>query len=159
MYGLRYSDFVVPLVKAVQELSSQNDQLKSQNEAQQKINTELQKQVDELKAMIVSGNQNNAASTNNIQLQASNPSASLEQNAPNPFTNTTTIHYTLPQTYSSAQVVITDKNGKVLKQVNLSGIGEGSLKVDASALSSGAYNYTLYIDGKLSGSKQMEHLK
>src|SRR5215472_7954771 len=28
LYGLRYSDFVMPLVKAVQELSAQNDSLK-----------------------------------------------------------------------------------------------------------------------------------
>ena len=32
VYGLRYAEFVVPLVKAVQELSVQNDQLKKQNE-------------------------------------------------------------------------------------------------------------------------------
>ena len=38
LYGLRYSEFVVPLVKAVQELSSQNEKLKNQNEEQQKIN-------------------------------------------------------------------------------------------------------------------------
>ena len=31
VYGLRYSDFVVPLVKAVQELSAQNDSLKNDN--------------------------------------------------------------------------------------------------------------------------------
>src|SRR4029079_10043451 len=45
MYGLRYSEFVVPLVKAVQELSKQNDE-------QQKINNDLQKQIHELKNMI-----------------------------------------------------------------------------------------------------------
>lgn len=32
LYGLRYSEFVVPLVKAVQELSEQNDQLREQIE-------------------------------------------------------------------------------------------------------------------------------
>lgn len=30
VYGLRYSEFVVPLVKAVQELSEQNDRLQQQ---------------------------------------------------------------------------------------------------------------------------------
>lgn len=38
IYGLRYAEFVVPLVKAVQELSEQNDQ--------------LQKQVDELTGLV-----------------------------------------------------------------------------------------------------------
>jgi hypothetical protein len=31
LYGLRYSDFVVPLVKAVQELSVENDSIKKNN--------------------------------------------------------------------------------------------------------------------------------
>jgi hypothetical protein len=79
----------------------------------------------------------------------------LEQNIPNPLNSTTAIHYTLPQTYSSAQIVITDKNGKVFKQVNLSGHGKGVLNIQAQALSSGAYNYCLYVDGKMIGSKQM----
>jgi len=45
LYSLRYSDFVVPLVKAVQE------QQKMIAEMQQK-NEELQKQIDELKAIL-----------------------------------------------------------------------------------------------------------
>ncbi len=48
-YGLRYSEFVVPLVKAVQELSKTNDELKKQNEAQKK-------EIAELKAVVLSNN-------------------------------------------------------------------------------------------------------
>ncbi len=81
--------------------------------------------------------------------------ASLEQNVPNPFTNTTTISYTLPQKFSSAQIIIADKNGKVLKQLSLSGAGKGTVHVDAAMLASGAYNYTLYVDGRMIDSKQM----
>src|SRR5215470_12928772 len=65
--GLRYSDFVVPLVKAVQDLSKQNE--------------DLQKQIDELKAM-VSGNAKINVTLNN---------ASIEQNVPNPFSNSSSI--------------------------------------------------------------------
>jgi trimeric autotransporter adhesin len=36
MYGLRYAEFVVPLVKAVQELAKQNEQLKADNAALEK---------------------------------------------------------------------------------------------------------------------------
>jgi len=80
---------------------------------------------------------------------------SLLQNIPNPFNSTTAIHYTLPQTYSSAQIKIADKSGRVLKQLNLSGKGAGVLTIEAQMLSSGAYSYTLYVDGKMIGSKQM----
>ena len=53
LYGLRYAEFVVPLVKAVQELSAKNDELQKQNDAQQKVNSDLQQQINELKAMII----------------------------------------------------------------------------------------------------------
>jgi hypothetical protein len=48
-YGLRYDEFVVPLIKAVQELSKEND--------------ELQKQIDELKALIRITTKNPTASS------------------------------------------------------------------------------------------------
>ncbi len=42
-----------------------------------------------------------------------------------------------------------------LKQLNLTGVGKGTVYVDASTLASGAYNYSLYVDGRLVDSKQM----
>jgi hypothetical protein len=48
LYGLRYSDFVVPLVKAVQELSKMNDELKSEIR-------NLKSEMDELKSITLSG--------------------------------------------------------------------------------------------------------
>jgi len=87
--------------------------------------------------------------------------ALLQQNIPNPFSNTTTINYTLPQKFTSAQIVITDKSGRTLKAINLpagrQGISgnKGNVKVDASTLASGTYQYSLMIDGKLAATKQM----
>lgn len=143
LYGLRYADFVVPLVKAVQELSNMNDAKDASIDTLKLMLTAQQNEIDELKAMIVS-NQSTVLS-----------SASLQQNIPNPFTHTTSIGYTLPQKFTNAQIVITDKNGKTLKAIPVSGSGKGSLNVDASALSSGAYQYSLIVDGKLIATKQM----
>lgn len=143
LYGLRYSDFVVPLVKAVQELSRDNET------KEEKINN-LQKQIDELKAMIGS-----KQLTVNNQQAAVITAASLEQNMPNPFHNTTTIAYSLPAKFSSAKIIITDVNGKQLKELNISGGGKGSVRIDASILASGTYYYSLYVDGRLAGSRQM----
>lgn len=66
VYALRYAEFVVPLVKAVQELSKMNDELnlkigqfenlKIENNEQEKKITELQKQIDELRALFISQN-------------------------------------------------------------------------------------------------------
>jgi len=137
LYGLRYSDFVAPLVKAVQELSAKNDALQQQN-------NDLAQRVAKLETM--------------MHVAPSSPvmsSATLEQNIPNPFVSSTTIGYSLPGKFSSAQMIIADKNGKQLKQINISGASQGTISVDASTMASGAYNYSLYIDGKLITTKQM----
>ncbi|MGI8952476.1 MAG: tail fiber domain-containing protein [Chitinophagaceae bacterium] len=146
LYGLRYSEFVVPLVKAVQELSVQNDLLKQNNASQQM-------QIDELKSMVQA-----LANKSGMILPSSNAtlsSASLQQNIPNPYKSSTTISYTLPDKFSSAYIIVTDNSGKILKQINLSGSGKGNLNIDGSTLSSGAYQYSLYVDGKIVDSKQM----
>jgi hypothetical protein len=59
MYGLRYSEFVVPLVKAVQEqqqmineLKKQNEELKKINDAQKKLNEDLLKRTEKLESSI-----------------------------------------------------------------------------------------------------------
>ncbi len=139
VYGLRYAEFVVPLVKGEQELSKQNDSLKS-------VVNSLQNQINELKSMIVS-------SVNSLQSAVS--SASLQQNTPNPFSSSTSIGYVLPQTYSSAKIIISDSKGTTLKQISLNTKGKGNVNVDAATLASGAYYYTLYVDGKMIDSKQM----
>ncbi len=80
--------------------------------------------------------------------------AFLQQNVPNPFKNTTTIGYMLPQKFIDAQIRITDKSGKTLKAINIAG-SKGNVTIDASTLSSGAYQYSLIVDGKLIATKQM----
>ncbi len=52
VYGLRYAEFVVPLVKAVQEQQQMIEELKKENETQKSFNSDLQKQIDELKTLI-----------------------------------------------------------------------------------------------------------
>ena len=57
--------------------------------------------------------------------------------------------------FLTAQIKITDKNGKQLKQLNISDRRSGTVDIDASTLSPGAYNYSLVIDGRIINSKQM----
>jgi Chromosome segregation ATPases len=52
IYSLSYAEFVVPLVKAVQELSDKNDQLQEQVEELGDKNDRLQKQVEELAGLV-----------------------------------------------------------------------------------------------------------
>ena len=55
LYSLRYSDFVVPLVKAVQEQQVLIDHLQTTNEELRTKTDELQRQIDELKTLISGG--------------------------------------------------------------------------------------------------------
>ncbi len=184
-YSLDYQALWFPLIKAVQELSKMNDAkdgsidtLKKQNDLQQKQIDLQQKQIDaqqrqlnDLKELVLSIQQKQqecSPCSASVSEQSQSYSTiltdapSLQQNIPNPFTHTTTIGYLLPQKFTNAQIVITDKSGNTLKAVTLpagrqgiSGSGKGSLNVDASTLSSGAYQYSLIVDGRLVDTKQM----
>lgn len=150
VYGLRYADFVVPLVKAVQELSKTNEENNVKIAALQKQNEFLQKEIDELKETVFSRSVFDQ-STVNAQLS----SASLEQNKPNPFYKTTAIGYTLPKNAVTALLNITDINGKTIKQISLNKTGAGLININAQLLNAGIYNYTLIVDGKAIETKKM----
>ncbi len=144
LYGLRYAEFVVPLVKAVQELSKMND---TKDEEIADLKTRLER----LEAMM-----NTSAATKNTPAVTG---ASLDKNVPNPLTNITTIYYTLPQQYGTAKLVVTDKSGKTMKVVTVTGNGSGNITLNAQGFASGTYQYALYVDGRFVASKQMEVIK
>ncbi len=134
-YSIAYSQFVVPLVKAVQE--------------QQTIIEKQQQQIDELKQMILASNITAA----NVEL-GDDKNIVLNQNVPNPFAQQTTIAYSVPQNAGSAQMVFYGMDGRAMKTVQLAK-GKNKLNVFASDLSSGSYTYSLIVDGKLIDTKKL----
>lgn len=146
-YGLRYGQFVVPLVKAVQELSKQNEDLKAIVAAQQlQINEILQKFDNNQSA------QTSAGSSQTAILKTSD-GASLQQNKPNPYNNATVVNFSLPGHYTSAMIVVTDMYGKTIQRTNVA--GSTSLRIAAGSLASGSYNYSLIVDGNIISTKTM----
>jgi hypothetical protein len=139
IYGLRYAEFVVPLVKAVQELSQQNEELKEQI-------SELREEVDLLKLTTRS-----ATSTDMITDQ---PKAILYQNAPNPFSEKTVIKYELLPNTSSAYIYIFNMQGALMKQIPVN-VHQSNITINASELAAGMYLYSLIIDGKEVDTKRM----
>lgn len=136
-YGLRYADFVVPLVKAVQE--------------QQNQIAELQKQIDELKAVALSNGSNDGTT----KISYSKETTILGQNIPNPFDNGTIIPFRVPSNCASASIAIAESaTGKIVRVVPIA-CGETQLSVEAGSLSAGTYSYSLYVDGKMVDTHQM----
>jgi hypothetical protein len=138
IYGLRYSEFVVPLVKAVQQLSNKNDSL-------QAIVNNLQSQLDDIRNEL------------NGLKGGFNPSdaSALKQNAPNPFSANTIISYYVPSGTGHALIQITDMTGQIVQTVALNGTGAGQINMAAGTLSSGSYVYSLIVDGRTVASRQM----
>lgn len=95
----------------------------------------------------------------NISLQSvtlSNADAIvLDQNQPNPFSESTVIKYNVPEKYSYAQLIFTTVEGRILKTIDIAKKGAGEITVYANDLSNGIYNYTLVVDGKTIDSKKM----
>jgi hypothetical protein len=133
-YSIRYAEFVVPLVKAVQELTVKA-------EAQQK-------KIDLLLNQLNKSNQIN-------QELLSDGAILLFQNAPNPFTEGTDIKMILPEDVHQANLIIYNLEGKQLKSVPVQTRGNAVVKFAGHELSAGIYIYTLIADGKIIDTKKM----
>jgi hypothetical protein len=165
-YKLSYAEIVVPLVKALQELSKTTDSLKIVTTKQDSINKGLQAQIDRIvnrccpapSGEQTPGNNGNGVSKTmgsiNIELSDNNAIV-LNQNAPNPFAEQTTISYSIPANATSAQILFYDTNGLMIKNVAITTTGLGQINVYANDLSNGIYSYTLIVDGKIIATKKM----
>lgn len=138
---------------------------------QQNLLEAQQKQISELKELVnamatnaanqsSSGNGLNAQNNGNdgapvsIKLSDKNVLV-LNQNVPNPFAESTTISYNIPNEFSKAQLIFTTSDGKVIKVVDITAKGYGSINIFADDLSHGSYSYQLVIDGKIIDTKRM----
>ena len=127
--GLRYADFIVPAIKSIQELHAR---------------------VDALEKIIAA----NPVTGSSMELSDKNAVA-LNQNMPNPFSRQTVISFSIPLNASSAQLLFNDATGRLISTHTITDRGRGLITVAANDLSSGVYSYTLVIDGKIEGTKQL----
>ena len=144
-YGLRYGDFVVPLVKAVQELSGKNDSMVAVVSQLKDSLAQMNDRLTKIEQSLGLGN-SSAVSLN---------SAKLFQNAPNPFNQSTHISYYIPQSSGNATIMVTDINGRNIKSVPITATGNGQISLQTAQLTAGTYVYSLYIDGNLIDTKKM----
>lgn len=81
--------------------------------------------------------------------------ASLSQNTPNPFSEATTIAFTLPESVKDAMLCIYDMNGKQLEQITITERGASSVQIEGYKYSAGMYLYSLIADGAIIDTKRM----
>jgi hypothetical protein len=148
MYSLRYAEFVVPLVKAVQELSDQNEQLQKQND-------QMQKQIDELTGSNKNTFLRSTASEANLTgISTLVQQCTLSQNTPNPFTDQTEIKYFVANGVEDAFICIFDMQGKMIQKLDVQA-GQNSIFIEGYQLQAGMYLYSLVADGQEVDTKRM----
>ncbi len=115
-----------------------------------------QVQIEDLKAQIGESSFGELKSYQIIDDETdASETASLSQNKPNPFTASTKIEMYVPSNVSNAMLYVYDLQGKQVKAIAVSGRGATSETILGNELQAGLYIYSLVIDGKLVGSKQM----
>lgn len=137
-YSIRYAEFVVPLVKAVQELSAK---LQEQQEVHQREIFALKQQL--------------GINTNDVNDLQANSNAVLFQNNPNPFSFDTEIKMTLPEATRQAHLTVYNMEGKQLKNIQINDRNNTSVKISGSELPAGMYLYALIVDGKVVDTKRL----
>ncbi|NTW34297.1 MAG: hypothetical protein HGB12_17040 [Bacteroidetes bacterium] len=155
IYSLAYGSFVVPIVKAVQELSKTIDSLKNHQLITDSLLTVLKNCCPEGSTHKNMQNNNTGQTETAINIELAN-NIILYQNEPNPFDESTVIRYFIPENItSSAYIVFTDFYGREIKKVEINERGFGKINVDAQNLTIGIYSYSLMVDGNVIDTKKM----
>ncbi|MEO0584744.1 MAG: tail fiber domain-containing protein, partial [Bacteroidota bacterium] len=128
--GLDYVQFIPILTAAIQELQQEVATLKSQLADTKEYQGDA------------------------IGLNIPGEKAILFQNEPNPFAESTTIRYQLPDQFERATLYIFDMQGKQVKAYE--GLNErGEVEILGSSLDAGMYLYSLIVDGQEMDTKRM----
>lgn len=142
--GYMYIDYIgmIPLlVNAIGELNTQIEQLKAEN-------SELNQAVINAQSPAV-GNSQPSQIADDFMRNA------LYQNAPNPFTTSTTIAMSLRSDVTQAVLYVFDMQGGLLKTIPVDDRGNVSVTINGGELNAGMYIYSLVADGNEVASKRM----
>lgn len=135
--SINYIEMIPLLVQSIRELSTEVEQLKSENALTRGTVKD-------------SGKDENASNPRNLLI------SKLFQNVPNPFSQSTEIAYQLSNDIRTASISIYNLNGGLLKRYPLSpAAATGKIQVNATEFEPGMYVYALVIDGAVIDSKRM----
>lgn len=141
VYGIEYDKFIPVLVEAIKE--------------QQVVINNLKSEIQEIKKVSQSSTFKSTKTTTETSNLQGNIENILYQNAPNPFSQSTTIEYFLTESVQSAMICIYDMNGTQLKRIPIHLTGYENITINGSELKAGMYMYSLIADGQVIDTKQM----
>jgi len=136
-YSINYIEMVPLLVQSIKELSSKVEIL----EQQLGVQIQARKAKSETTGIEVFPNE--------IDM------VRMDQNKPNPFSESTVIGLNIPEKTQKANIIIYDLSGKQIQNVPVAERGETNITVYASDLGAGMYIYTLVVDGKVVVTRRM----
>jgi hypothetical protein len=142
--ALNYTELIPIIIKGMQE--------------QQATIEKQQQQIDQLQQLIQNQNAANNSGTSNAKAITTATGAYVLQNAPNPFTQSTSVKCYVPNSVKQAQLAVYNLSGQLIKSYSLTS-GMNNVTINAGTLSSGQYTYSLVADGKKVDSKNMAMTK
>ena len=136
---INYTELVPVLIRSIQELKAELDEVKGKNDDTTKS-----------RAAVFEDEETTAVG----DATSFPPMATLAQNTPNPFSERTTIRFTLPENAQNAFIYIFDMSGKMQKQIPVTSDMQ-SITIEGYELRAGMYIYSLVIGGKEMDTKRM----
>lgn len=133
-YNINYIEMIPLLVKSINELSGEIARLKGEETTSKRAKSEA------------TGIENTPTEVDMVR---------MDQNKPNPFSESTVISLNIPEKTQTAKIFIYDLSGKQVKSIPVAERGEINITVFASDLNAGMYIYSLVIDGEVSVTRRM----
>ena len=132
--SINYMEMIPLLVQSINELSEELAELKGTSSKKTKAKKE---------------------STAIEQSTAEVDIVRMDQNKPNPFSESTVIKLNIPKDTKTATILIYDLSGKQVKSIPVTERGKTDITVYASDLTAGMYIYNLVVDGQVKVTRRM----
>ena len=134
--SINYVEMVPLLVQSINELTQRIDELENGGTSSKRVKKKTE----------TTGIEETASEVDMVR---------MDQNKPNPFSESTVITLNIPKDTQTANIFIYDMSGKQVKAIPVDERGETNITVYASELSAGMYIYTLVVEGKVAVTRKM----
>ncbi len=142
-------DMVIPvLTEAIKDLKNEQDMEISELETRL---ADKDRQISALEARLAKLE----AAFDRAEVAPAKAQNFLMSNQPNPFSRSTSVQVSIPETVHSAEIVVTDMAGKEIARYNVAERGQASVEVNLQNAPKGTYICNLIADGQNAGTLKL----